>query len=148
MSTTSLRPQARRVSIASRDGGGRRVGLCGDGGVPPGGLGGLHPLGRAVVSVEVLLGIADDERLQPPGGDLVGPLVGFRLALLPRDLGLALGRQRPDDGVEQVTGASTVGRGDRIRLLPAERMELGGLQLALLVVGLVHGHDHRRRCAA
>ena len=39
-------------------------------------------------------------------------------------------------------------RGDRVRLLPAERVELGALELALLVVGLVDDDDHRRRGAA
>ena len=36
-------------------------------------------------------------------------------------------------------------RRDRVGLLPAERVELGRLELALLVVGLVDGDDHRRR---
>ena len=37
-----------------------------------------------------------------------------------------------------------MGRGDRIGLVPAEGVELGALELALLVVGLVDGHDDRR----
>ena len=51
--------------------------------------------------------------------------------------GLALGRQRPDDGVQQVRHAAAVRGRDGVGLLPAQRVELGGLELALLVVGLV-----------
>ena len=36
-------------------------------------------------------------------------------------------------------------RGDRERVLPAEGVELGGVQLALLVVGLVGGDEHGLR---
>ena len=42
---------------------------------------------------------------------------------------------------------AAVRRGDRVGLLPAERVELGRLELALLVVGLVDRDDHRRRRA-
>ncbi len=35
------------------------------------------------------------------------------------------------------------GRRDRVGLLPAQRVELRALELALLVVGLVDGHEHR-----
>ena len=182
MRTTSLRPHASRVSIASRVVPGtsetiarssprsafsrldfptfgrptkaiaagspsrfgchRRVPACGLG------------LDR-IVAVEVgpfdavgigsvaRLGIADDERLELARRDLVGPRLGFGLARLARKLGLALGRQRPHDRIEQVAGTATVARRDRIRLVPAERMELGAFELALLVVGLVDGDDDR-----
>ena len=56
---------------------------------------------------------------------------------------LALGRQRPDDRVEQVARAAAVRGGDRVGLLPAERVELGAFELALLVVGLVDDDDDR-----
>ena len=61
-----------------------------------------------------------------------------------------LGRQRPDDHVQQVGHAPSVQRADGVGLLPAQGVELGRLELALLVVGLVGGHDHRRAwtCAA
>ena len=52
--------------------------------------------------------------------------------------------QRPDDGVEQVTGAPAVLGADGVGLLPAHAVGLGRLQLALLVVGLVGDHDDRR----
>ena len=78
------------------------------------------------------------------GGDLLGPGLGFRLARLAGDLDLALGRERPDDRVEQVAGAAAMGRGDRVGLLPAEPVELGAFELELLVVGLVDDDDHRR----
>ena len=100
------------------------------------------------VAVKVRLGFADDERLEPARGDLVGPRVGLDLALLPGELLLALRRQRPDDRVEQVAGPAAVRCRDGIGLVPTEGMELGGLDLALLVVGLVDRDDHRRRGAA
>ena len=43
--------------------------------------------------------------------------------------------------------APAVQRADRVGLLPAEAVELGGLELALLVVGLVDGHDAPGRVA-
>ena len=57
-------------------------------------------------------------------------------------LGVALGRQGPHDRVEQVGDAAPVAGRDRERVVPAERVELGGAQLALLVVGLVGGDEH------
>jgi len=65
----------------------------------------------------------------------------MRLAL---ELGLRLRREGPDDDVEQVRDAAAVQRADGMRLCPAENVELGRLQLALLVVGFVGGNDHRR----
>ena len=82
------------------------------------------------------------------GRDLLGPRLGLGLACLARELGLALGRQRPDDHVEQVAGAPPVRRRDRVGLLPAELVEFGAFELALLVVGLVDDDDDRRRRAA
>ena len=62
--------------------------------------------------------------------------------------GVGLGRQRPDDGVEQVARCPRpCWRADRVGLLPAQRVELRRVQLALLVVGLVGGHDDGRRRA-
>ena len=101
--------------------------------------------GSAVVAVGLVgLGVADDVRLEPAGRDLVGPGLGLGLAGLARELALALGRQRPDDRVEQVAGAAAVRRRDRVGLVPAEGVELGALELALLVVGLVDRDDDRR----
>ncbi len=81
--------------------------------------------------------------LQPAGGHVRSPLVGFLLAALSDDFGLALRRQRPDDRIEQIRDAAAVGRADRIRLLPAQGVELGGFQLELVVVGLVGGDEDR-----
>ena len=100
-------------------------------------------VGIGLLTIGVVgIGRAHDVWLEPPGRDLIGP--GFRLDLarLARDLLVALGRQRPDDRVEQVAGAAPVGRRDRVGLVPAEGVELGALELALLVVGLVDGDDH------
>ena len=88
--------------------------------------------------------IADDERLEVgPRRSSSAHASASASRALRASLRLALGRQRPDDRVEQVAGAAAVGRRDRVGLLPAERVELGGLELALLVVGLVDGDDHR-----
>ena len=141
--------QARLADVRAadeRDRGRLAVRLGGHRRVPAGGLGIVAVeigvvVGVLAVGVVVRLRVADDERLEAAGGDLVGPRLGLGLARLARDLRLALGRQRPDDGVEQVAGAAAVRRGDRVGLLPAERVELGALELALLVVGLVDGDD-------
>ena len=93
-------------------------------------------------------GSVDDERLEPAGGHLVGPGVGLGLARLAGELLRRLGRQRPHDRVEQVAGPAAVRGRDRVRLLPAERVELHALELALLVVGLVDGDEDRRGGAA
>ncbi len=135
---------------------GAGLGLRGDRRIPARRLGcervGRGVLVGAVALVAVrsvaFLGFGHDERLQPARGDLVGPCLGLGLARLARQLLLGLGRQRPHDRVEQVAGPAAVRRGDRVRLLPAERVELHALELALLVVGLVHGHDDRGRGAA
>ena len=148
--------QARLADVGPADEGDgrrRRVRLGGDGGVPARGLGGVRvqvgarvgAIDRAVIALGVArLRIAHDERLELAGRDLVGPGLRLGLAGLARDLPLALGRQRPDDRVQQVTRAPAVRRGDRIGLLPAEGVELHALELALLVVGLVDGDDDRR----
>ena len=99
-------------------------------------------------STSVSSSLADDERLQPAGGDLVGPGLGLGVARLARPLLVALGRQRPDDRVEQVARAAPVRGRDRVGLVPAQRVELGALELALLVVGLVDRDDDRRLGAA
>ena len=91
----------------------------------------------------ILLVVLQADRLEAFG--LEGSqLLCFLLAPLALDLGLGLRRQRPHQGVEQVAGAPAVLRADGVGLLPAEAVELGGLQLAPLVVGLVDGHQHRR----
>ena len=54
------------------------------------------------------------------------------------------GGQRPDDGVEQVARAAAVERADAGRSPPSRGVELGALELAALVVGLVDDHDDRR----
>ena len=146
--------QARLADVRApdeRDRGGL-VGVGGHRGVPFGGFGiDAVEIGRlgAIGAVRVAgLRVADHERIEMAGGDLLGPRVGLGLARLAGELDLALGRQRPDDRVEQVAGAAAVGRGDRVGLLPAELVELGAFELALLVVGLVDDDDHRRRGAA
>ena len=52
--------------------------------------------------------VADDERLEAAGGHVLGPRLGLGLARLAGDLRLGLGRQRPDDGVEQVADPAPV----------------------------------------
>ncbi len=124
MRMISLRPHARRVSIASRVvpgmsdtiarsspssalsrldlptfgrptiaiEAGRRLGLGGDRRVPACRLGLLEIVGLgAVVAVGAvaLLGLADHERLEPSGRDLVGPRLGLGLARLARELSSA-----------------------------------------------------------
>ena len=106
-------------------------------------------VGLDVVTVGLVgIGVAHDIRFEPPGGDLIGPGVGLDLARLAGELLLALGRQRPDDRIEQVAGPAPVGRGDRVGLVPAEGVELGPFELALLVVGLVDRDDDRGLGAA
>ena len=83
------------------------------------------------------------------GGDLLGPGVGFCLARLAGKLDLALGRERPDDNVEQVGGTTSVGRGDRVRLRPAQPVELGASSsrfwLSALLTTTITGAVERRR---
>ena len=57
---------------------------------------------------------------------------------------LALGRQRPDEGIEEIRHVPAMGSRNGKRVVPAEPVELGRLELALLVVGLVRGDQHRR----
>ena len=142
--------QARLADVRPPDEGDRGglVGVGGHRGIPVGRFGiDAVEVGRlgAIGAVGVAgLGIADDERVEMAGRDLLGPRLGLFLARLACELDLALGRQRPDDRVEQVAGAAAVRRRDRVGLLPAELVELGAFELALLVVGLVDDDDHRR----
>ena len=96
-----------------------------------------------VDAVLVGLGLVDHERLQLAGRHFLGPRLGLCLSSFPRLFLLALGRQRPDDRVEQVAGPAPVRSRDLVGLLPAKRVELGSFELALVVVGLVDGDDHR-----
>ena len=181
MRTTSLRPQARRVSIASRvvpgtsdtierssprralsrldlptlgrptkaiaAGSASSAAIAASHFAASGSIAARSMSGSslvAVVAVRRVRLVADHEGLQATRGDLVGPRLGIGLARLARELALALGRQRPDDRVEQVTGPAAVRGGDRVGLVPAHGVELGALELALLVVGLVDRHDDRR----
>ena len=138
------------------DGRRSRLGLGGDGRIPLGRLGLLETqrggvLERLGVGVDLVggtIGRADDVRLQAPGQHLVGPRLRLRVARLAGEFLLALGRQGPHDRVEQVAGPAAVRRRDGVDLVPAERVELHALELALLVVGLVDGHDHRCRGTA
>ncbi len=86
----------------------------------------------------------DLERLEPAGRHLAGPQVRLALPLLARDLVVGFGWQGPHDRIEEVAGPTAVGRRDRVGVVPAEGVELGALELATLVVGLVHRHEDRR----
>ena len=132
MPTFGRPTKAIAAGVSSSDAADRRV---------PAGGGGRVDARVGVRLGEVLFLVADDERLEAAGGDLLRPLVGFLLLGLAGDLLLGLGRQRPDDGVEEVAGSAAVRGGDRVCLLPAERVELRGIRLALGVVGLVDGDD-------
>ena len=74
-----------------------------------------------------------------------GPVGAPRLRRVPTsasvrlrcELRFGFWRQRPDDDIEQIGNAAAVERADGVGLLPAQDVKLGGLQLALLVVGLV-----------
>ena len=115
--------------------------------VPAGGLGIGRPVGVLVVIGAVLVAerrsgadVGQDEAR----GHVALPLPGLDLACLAGDLLGRLGRQRPHDRVEQVARAPAVGGADREHLLPAEDVELGRLEVALLVVGLVDRDQDRR----
>ena len=95
-----------------------------------------------VAVVELL--VADDHRLEPALLDLPGELVGLDLTPFPRELRLGFRRECQHDLVEQVRDAAPVDRGDREGVLPAERVELGGLELPPRVVALVDRDEHRR----
>ena len=114
--------ERRLADVRAADEGDRR-GLVvlrggGDLGVPAGGDGVGLVSGRAV-AVLVRLLVADDERLEVAGRDVAGPVVGFLLAGLSRELLRGLGRERPDDRVEQVAGAPAVRRARSGRSRPS-----------------------------
>ena len=88
--------------------------------------------------------VAVENVREPACGHVARPFVRLGLTLLASDLLLAFGRQCPHDRVEQIRHTAAVSRADRVRLLPAQGVELGRFKLALLVVGLVRGHEHGR----
>ena len=79
-------------------------------------------------------------------GHVAGPIVGNLLAALSFDLLGALRRKHPDNRVQEIGHAASVCGADRICLFPAKGVELGCLELSLLVVGLVGSHEHGRLC--
>ena len=83
-------------------------------------------------------------RKDEAGGYVPFPFLRLDLAGLAGHLLGGFGRQRPDDRIEQVAGAPAVGGTDREHVLPAQDVELGGLEVAPLVVGLVDRHQDRR----
>ena len=83
-----------------------------------------------------------------PRRDFFGPLLGLGFTRLPSDLGFGLGRQGPDQRVHEVAGPPTVGGRDGVQLVPTHGVELGALEFAPLVVGLVdRDHDRGGRAA-
>jgi hypothetical protein len=87
-----------------------------------------------------------------PGGDLVGHASASASRALRASSCVALGRQRPHDRVEQVAGAAAVRRGDRVGLVPAERVELAPsssrFSLSALLTATMTGAGARRSSSA
>ncbi len=107
-----------------------------------------RPLHIELLEARRLVGLRLVLAEQPEGEALLHPggqVLGLDLALLALAFFQRLPGQGGHDGVEEVAGAPPVERADGIGLVePAQAQELGALQLQLLVVGLVDGHDHRR----